>query len=1025
MVNTTKTIKFLAFAIILNMLGVCVSNAQKIDKATYEAYKKLSGSNATIYRGKLPKRYLSAYNGNPFWSDKEYVEGEVLFNGKVYENVLLNIDAYRMDLLCRFSYQTAPIVLSKEDVKYAVIGGKLFVNLNGLGYSRAPEGYYEVLKDGEKALLRQVRKIYLTDAREHNGTDIGYYDPNYNEDYVNYFLFKEKLYTISQGKVKAIGKSAGKKIMKDQDVSTPVLENMARQWTGVSSVPGSSVLKKHPAAGGIGLPDDYFASTADRNATSGIQEESITVSYRNKLYVIGSGDKGERVTVRGQITELETGLPLAGVVVFDENSSTYDRSKSDGTYRITLESGENVLNFRYDGKEDLALRVDLLSNGTLNVEMPDKIEYLEAAVVSAESMENHRTATMGVEAISLRTMNKIPSAFGEGDIMKAVLTLPGVKTVGEASGGLNVRGGSQDQNLILFNGNTLYNPSHLFGLFSAFNPDAVESVELYKSAIPAEYGGRISSVLAVKAKEGNKERIKGSAGLGLLTSRIAIDGPVGKKTSFLAAARTSYSDWMLKRLPKNSIYSGAVANFSDANLSLTHQFNEKNSVQLFGYFATDNFSYAKDTSYKYTNANASLTFTHKEDDHRLWKVNAGYDYYTNRTSLAAWLDGAFNLDTYIRQAFARFQRELSLGKHRLRYGMDAVGYDFTPGRISPADPKSKIVETSMKNEFAIEPAAYIQDSWDISPSLSVEGGLRASTFYNSGKFFAGPELRLSARYSPAVNVSFKGGLNTMRQYIHLLSNTASISPMDTWKLSDKDIAPTTGWQAAGGAYWTLLSYGIDLSAEIYYKRTKNALDFKPGAILSMNENLADELIPVFGRSYGIELLAKKTTGKLTGWASYSYSKSQYKEMEERGYEAIAAGNWYNTAFDKPHEFKLSGNYALTHRYSISVNIDYSTGRPVTVPVGIYTVGNRMVFAYADRNSYRIPDYFRVDAAFNIDPGHYKKSPVHTTFTFGVYNITGRKNAYSAFFKQDYNGIHGYILSVFATQIPYANINILF
>ena len=287
-------------------------------------------------------------------------------------------------------------------------------------------------------------------------------------------------------------------------------------------------------------------------------------------------------------------------------------------------------------------------------------------------------------------------------------------------------------------------------------------------------------------------------------------------------------------------------------------------------------------------------------------------------------------------------------------------------------------------------------------------------------------MRLSARYTPLDNLSFKAGFNTMTQYIHLISNTSSVSPMDTWKLSDSKIAPTTGWQAAAGAYWTHLDTGIDFSLEGYFKQMRNVLDYKPGATLSMNANLADDLLPVYGRAYGVEAMIKKTTGKLTGWVSYSYSRARYREMADRGAATLSNGNWYNAPYDKPHEVKLVANWAITHRYSISANLDYSTGRPVTIPVGKYYMGGTYRFAYSERNFYRIPDYFRLDLAFNIDPGHYKKAWVHTTFTIGVYNVTGRKNPYSVFFKANQSGyVQGYMLSVFGTQIPYVNINFLF
>ncbi|MBQ6197890.1 MAG: TonB-dependent receptor plug domain-containing protein [Bacteroidales bacterium] len=992
-----------------------------------KTYLEEAGSRSTLYRGRLPRQYFTAYNGNPFWESKAYTPGEIMFNGKLYQDVLLNIDACHMDLLCRFSNSVTPIVPDRNNVQYARIGNSLFVNLREIGFLSAPEGYLKVEKDGPAALFSQVRKIFRSDGLNHNNKEIGYYDPEYKEKLTTYFLKEEKFYTIKDGQVKRISARAFRKALNSQTPETPYVEEMASRWKGTTA-PAGNISLTAANIKGVGLPDGYFDSeTTNKEDSAPDDQATLKATYRNKIYIIGKGEGNPTVTLEGTITELETQEPMAGVVIFDDVTSTFERSNRRGHFSITLPGGENVINFRADGKEDISLHVRLLSDGSLNVELPDKIEALEASIVSAESMANHRTTTMGIQSVSMKTMNKVPSAFGEGDILKAVLTLPGVKTVGEASGGFNVRGGSQDQNLVLFNGNTIYNPSHLFGIFSAFNPDVIDNIDLYKSAIPAEYGGRISSVLSVRTKDGDRNRFRGSAGIGLLTSRLHAEGPIGDKTSIIAAARSSYSNWLLNQLPKNSAYHGGGANFYDANLGITHHFNNKNTLSAYGYLARDNFSFSPDSVYNYSNANFSVLFRHKGAGGGGFRINAGYDFFSNTTGISSWQSGAFNLYTDIQQGFIRSQAYNSIGQHNLAYGLDVVLYSLNPGKLSPRGDESDVLIRKLDRDRAIEPAAYIQDNWSISEKVSVEGGIRVTSLVslNDKSSNIGPEFRLSGRYSPLDNLSFKAGFSSMRQNIHLISNSASISPMDTWKLSDARIAPTTGWQIASGAYWTLLGSGIDLSVELYYKHTRNALDFKPGAILSMNPNLADELIPVFGKSYGIELMAKKSTGKLTGWASYSYSKSLFKEMGDRGYEAIAAGNWYNTPHDKPHEVKISGNYALSHRYSISANLDYSTGRPITIPMGYYESSGRFYMAYSERNSYRLPDYFRLDAALNIDPGHYKRALFHTTFTIGVYNLTGRKNAYSAFFVMEPTGVKSYMLSVFATAIPYANINILF
>lgn len=990
-----------------------------------EQYRESAGSLSSLYRGKLPAQYPYQYNGTYCWNTEGFTKGSVFYNGKLYEDVLLDVDACRMDLLVRYNQDLVALVLDMDQVGWFTKEKALFVNLRYMGYYDAPKGYFEVLKDGNDPVLLQVTKTLQRSTGNHNGRDIGYIDTHYKSNVIAYFQKQETYYTLSQGMVVKLRRNAAQKLSR-QPSAGPSIKEQASVWKG--STESAALPEENIALGGIGLPDGYF-SDAKKDTTSALPATSITATYRNKLYIIGSGDSKEPVKVQGKVTDLETGEPLPGVVIYDDNTKTYARSRNDGSYAITLPAGDNMLHFSTDSKEPVDLQVELRSDGRLDVEMPEKVTLLKASVVSATSMENHRSTNMGVETVSINTVNKIPSAFGEGDIIKAVLTLPGVKTVGEASGGFHVRGGSQDQNLILFNGNTIYNPSHLFGIFSAFNPDIVDEVELYKSSIPAQYGGRLSSVLTVNSKEGNNQKFTGSVGIGLLTSRVHLEAPLAKgKTSFILGARTTYSDWILKLLPQNSHYSGGKAGFTDANLGLNHHFNKENSLHFNAYFATDRFSFGADTTFRYRNINASLEFRHRGEDGTNFQISGGYDHYFNRTGISSWAEGAYNLDTYIHQIFLRSNWEKTLGNHLLSAGLDAVGYGLDPGILNPIGDVSKVVSRKLNREYGVEPALYVSDNWRIAETFSLEGGIRLSSFLfiNPSKFYIGPEFRVSARYSPLPNLSFKAGFNSLRQYIHLISNTSAISPMDTWKLSDASIKPTTGWQAAGGVYWTHLGSGIDFSLEGYYKTMSNHLDYRPGAVLSMNEHLSEELLPVYGRSWGVEAMVKKTTGALTGWISYSYSRAHYREMQDRGNETIAGGNWYNAPYDKPHEVKMVANWAFTHRLSLSANLDYSTGRPVTVPIGQYRLGGEYRMAYSERNSHRIPDYFRLDLALNIDPGHYKKAIFHTTITIGVYNVTGRKNPYSVFYKTEPSGeVKGYMLSVFACQVPYVNINLLF
>ena len=784
------------------------------------------------------------------------------------------------------------------------------------------------------------------------------------------------------------------------------------------------------------LPAGYFDDGSGSRDNSEMErflaEQNTVVTFANKTYEIGDPGAGRRgkVYLSGHVRDVSTGEPLTGVSVYDTESGAYTVTDADGFYRIALSVGDGQLSLSGYSLDDMHLNLKVYDDGTLDVVMKEKVTALTGALISADAVSYHRDTKIGLERMRINIVTKIPSAFGEGDIIKAVLTLPGVKSVGEASSGFNVRGGSTDQNLILFNDGILYNPTHLFGIFSAFNPDVISEVELYKSSIPVEFGGRISSVLDVRGREGNSNKVAGSLGIGLLTSRFHLEGPISKgRTTFILGGRTTYSNWILDLMPENSNYHDGRADFSDLNASVTHKLNDNNTIQAYAYWSRDGFAFSRDTSFRYSNLDASLKWRSRINNRLNLVASAGYDQY------GAQFDNDFNemsgyrIGLNIRQGFAKATFHYAAGSvHNFTYGASAIWYDLMPGELSPLHENTLVAYRRLDTQNALEPAVYFSDTWTLTPELMLEGGLRVSGLaaFNPSKFYANPELRLSGKYSFRDNLSVKAGFNTMSQYIHLISNTSSISPIDSWQLSNAQIHPQTGWQAASGLYWTLGGGQVDLSLEAYYKRTAHYLDYKSGATLMMNEHLADDLVETYGRAYGVELMAKRTSGKLTGWVSYSYARSKLREMYDRGVETINGGAWYNAPHDKPHEAKMVANYKFTHRYSLSANLDYATGRPVTLPVGMYRYGGGWRLAYSDRNSYRIPDYFRLDLAVNIEPGHYLRQLTHMSWTVGVYNVTGRKNAYSVFFNTDSGRkISGRMLSVFACPIPYINLNLKF
>ncbi len=688
--------------------------------------------------------------------------------------------------------------------------------------------------------------------------------------------------------------------------------------------------------------------------------------------------------------------------------------------------------------------------------LADDQELAEIVVVGGRQSAV-RNMMMGSEKFKPQLLKNIPSALGESDIMKVMLTLPGVTSVGEASSGFNVRGGATDQNLILFNGGTVYNPSHLFGLFTSFNSDAVEDVELFKSSIPVEYGGRISSVLKVTSKEANMQKLTGSASLGLLTSKVNLEIPVVKeKVSLLLNGRTTYSDWMLKLLPEKSGYKDGSANFNDLGGVLTWRLNSMHRLKVFGYWSNDKFAFSSEDGYGYGNRNVSVEWRSILNERLTATASAGLDHYDyfyddkQAPTMAARL--SFGID----QLWAKLHLRQRLAEQQtLSYGLSVQHYNVQGGRHEPIGEESCIMADQLQREKALESAVYMDYERSLTDKLTVTAGLRYSMFnalgprdvnhYADGmlpseetlletrretslvKTYHAPELRLSARYAIEDNLSLKAGFNTMHQFIHKVSNTSVMSPTDTWKLSDFNIKPQKGWQMAAGIYHETRDKNYEFSAEVYYKHMSDYLSYRNSAVLLMNHHLETDVIATKGRAYGVELQVKKPFGKLNGWVNYTFSRTFLRQDDKRVATPVNDGRWFPSEYDRPHEVKAVLNLKLTERYSFSSNFNYATGRPTTIPTGRYyndRLGYYLPF-YTERNSYRIPDYMRLDLAFNIEPTHRLTSFVHTSFSMGVYNALARRNAYNIYYVTEGEKTQGYRLSVFGTAIPYFSLNMRF
>ena len=791
-------------------------------------------------------------------------------------------------------------------------------------------------------------------------------------------------------------------------------------------------------------------------------EKTNFANSENLVYSVGNPylkNMPNEVLLKGKVIDSKTKDPLPGINIVLKEPYVAATTDINGNYAIKIPSGRVQLDVSGFNIKSSRRQLMLYDSGTFNIEMVEELYKLDEVTIIAQRTDNVKSIRLGTEKIQIGKIKNIPMVFGEADLLKVIQALPGVKTVGEASSGYNVRGGATDQNLILLNNGTIYNPNHLFGLFTAFSSDMVKEAELYKSSIPAQYGGRISSVLDIVGKEANKEKFTGSGGLGLVTSRLTLEIPIIKnRTSVLLSGRTTYSDWILKQLPEKSGYNKGTAGFYDMGGVVSHKFNDRNYLNIYGYYSHDRFEFNPKQKYAYNNLNVSAKWKRLFNDKFVGNFAAGYDHYDYSNIDSVNLSAAYKLSFAINQLFAKADFSYDLAaEHKLQFGLKSVFYNNNPGTYMPEGERSIVRPDKLQNDKALESAIYAEDQWDFSPKLSFTAGVRFSVFNALGprsyytyipdmlpymstiidslharsgqifKTYMGPEFRLSARYILAEDLSVKAGFNTMRQYIHKLSNTVIMSPTDTWRLSDVNIRPQKGWQAATGLYYNAPKRIWVASLEVYYKKMSDYLDYRGGAQLLMNHHIETDVINTEGHAYGVEVSFKKEVGKLNGWVNYTYSRTFLRQSNKLIADPINQGRWYPTDYDKPHDFKFAGNYKFTQRYSCSLNVDYSTGRPTTVPAGQYYSRELNAFQvfYTDRNTYRIPNYFRMDLSFNIEPSHKLTLLTHNSFSFGVYNLTGRSNAYSVYYLSENGRIKGYKLSIFGTPIPFLTYNIRF
>lgn len=743
----------------------------------------------------------------------------------------------------------------------------------------------------------------------------------------------------------------------------------------------------------------------------------------------------EELKLSGKVVEAGTQEPILGANIRLINSNKGTTSDFDGLFLFKLSPGNYEIEVSYLGFKNIEKTIALTADTFLEFSLETSEEQLSEIIVT-ENLEKTdiRSASISVNSLKAETIKKIPVVLGEPDVLRSLVQLPGVSNAGEAASGFNVRGGGADQNLVLLDDAVIFNSSHLFGLFSIFNPDAIKDLTLYKGGIPSKYGGRVSSVLDVTQRTGNTQTYKGEANLGLVSSKLLVEGPIQKdKSSFLVSGRSSYAHLFLALADNpNSAY------FYDVNGKFNFKLNDKNRLLISTYYGRDVFNINENfiNVYGTTFVNFRWNRVHTENlFSNMSVVLNDYLYALDLNSVG------FEFDSGVRNINWKYDfNHIISNTIQLTYGVDTFLHEFNPGNIRPNSPESGINARQLNRQYAWENAAYIGVEQDLTPKLKVAYGLRLSAFYRLGQTginryendlpviynaalgiyeqadpiavdnvsrgnilhsFYNPEPRASLAYTLDDNTSVKLGYNRMVQNLHLITNTSSPTPLDVWTPSGQFIKPQRLDQVSVGYFKNLKKEAYSLETEVFYRTSSNSIDFIDGANLIANDAIEREILNGESRAYGVELLLRKNTGKLTGWIAYTLSKSEQRTPGRTPDEpGINNGEWYLNNFDRPHDVSVVASYEVNKKWSLNSNIIYQTGLPVNFPVGQYQFQDLTVPVFEGRNLNRLPDYYRLDLAATLVPTANENRNWKSSWTFSVYNVFNRMNATAINFRQD-------------------------
>lgn len=773
-------------------------------------------------------------------------------------------------------------------------------------------------------------------------------------------------------------------------------------------------------------------------------------------------------TLSGTVRDSASQQPIvrAAVVLDYEKTAKGTYTDAQGKFSIQVRSGQHVIVVRNIGYVPFRTTLSIRGNTTFNVLLPSVASQLEEVVITSKGYDrNVRQPLLGVSQINIATLKKMPAALGEVDILRSLQMLPGVTSVGEAANGVNIRGGTTDQNLILMDDTPIFNPTHMFGLFSVFPPDAVSGLDLYKGNVPARYGGRAASVLDISLRNPDLNQFRLSGGVSMVANRLTVETPIIKgKLGLLVSGRGAFNDFLLRLVSDR--FNDIRAKFGDGATKLFWRVNDRNTVTAMGYYSQDLFQTnllgslaninAVGTQYAQQTANGMVRWFHAFNDRTNLQTTALVAQYIPKILS---IEDSTNNKVVLKQSLLQRQIKSNLNyqldNQKIEVGISGTHYRLNPGELIPNNsPAVNYQKTPGEN--ALELAIHAEDEISLSDKLALSVGLRYSHFlalgpsvvrqYSAGdvidattvvdstvygagqisKQYGGLEPRLGLRYAISANSSIKLGYNLMRQYLQVITNTTTPLPTARWKTADAHIQPQVSQLWSAGYFHNSRNNIFELSAEVYWRSTQHILDYKPGADFLLQPYPETQLLPGRSKAYGLEIMMAKKKGELTGWINYTYARTLNQVNQGVDFlQQINGGNWYRANYDRPHSVNVSLNINQGRHHSFSFNFAYSTGRPFTAPEGFIRYQGRTYPYYNERNQYRLPDYHRLDFAWNIYNPSLKNRRWQGHWTFTVYNLYGRRNVYSIFYRTEGQATNPYRLSIFAAPIPSLSYNFEF